>query len=101
MNEEEQANKLSDAIDSVLKGGLPELVLDDDDLIELLRIARLRHDAGRAFAKSGLAFQELLLRILKARMLARQLEEEIQADPPPETGMTDQNPTGGSPPLPS
>jgi MoaA/NifB/PqqE/SkfB family radical SAM enzyme len=76
MNEEEQANGLSDAIDSMLQGGEPELDLDDDDLIELLRIARLRHDASRALAESGVGYQELLLRVLKARMAARQMKQE-------------------------
>ncbi len=83
MNEEERAKRLSDAIDAILKGGEPELDLDDDDLIELLRIARLRHRAGEALADVGLAYQELLRRVLQARMVAHQMEEETEADAPP------------------
>lgn len=83
MNEEERAKRLSDAIDAILKGGEPELDLDDDDLIELLRIARLRHHAGEALADIGLAYQELLRRVLQARMVARQMEYETEADTPP------------------
>jgi hypothetical protein len=76
VNEEERAKRLSDAIDIMLQGGHPEPDLDDDDLIELLRIARLRHQAGRARAASDLASQELVWRVLKARMLARQMKQE-------------------------
>jgi hypothetical protein len=83
MNEEERAKRLSDAIDAILQGGEPELGLDDDDLIELLRIARLRHRAGEALADVGLAYQELLRRVLQARMVARQMEHETEADTPP------------------
>ena len=84
MNEEERAKKLSDAIDVMLQGGQPEADLDDDDLIELLRIARLRHQVGRERASGARVSQELLLRVLKARMLARQMKQEPEAeeDPP-------------------
>lgn len=83
MNEEERAKRLSDAIDAIVQGGQPELNLDDDDLIELLRIARLRHRGGRALAKVDLAHQELLWRVLQARMVARQLEQETELEPRP------------------
>ena len=84
MNEEERAKKLSDAIDVMLQGGQPEAELDDDDLIELLRIARLRHQAGRERAASAHASEELVRRVLKARMVARQMKREAEAeeDPP-------------------
>ena len=74
MNEEERARKLSDAIDTMLQGKESELELDDDDLIELLRIAQLRRRAGQALADAAPAHQELLWRVLKARMVARQME---------------------------
>ena len=79
MNEEERAKRLSDAIDAVLQGGQPELELelDDDDLIELLRIARLRRRAGQALADAAPAHQELLWRELEARMVARQMNQEV------------------------
>jgi len=74
VNEEERARKLSDAIDTMLQGKESELELDDDDLIELLRIAQLRRRAGQALADAAPAHQELLWRVLKARMVARQME---------------------------
>ena len=82
MNEEERAKRLSDAIDVMLQGGQPEPDLDDDDLIELLRIAQLRHQVGRARAANALASQELVWRVLKARMVARQMKQETDAEPP-------------------
>jgi hypothetical protein len=82
MNEEDRAKRLSDAIDVVLKGGQPEPDLDDDDLIELLRIARLRHKVGQERAANARASEELVWRVLKARMLARRMKEEAEEDPP-------------------
>jgi len=82
VNEEERARKLSDAIDAMLQGKEPELDLNDEDLIELLRIARLRRRAGQARAAAALASQELVWRVLKTRMVARQMEEETEPKPP-------------------
>ncbi len=85
MNEKERAKRLCDAIDAMLQGGQPELDLDDPEFIELLRIARLRHSAGEALADVGLAYQELLRRILQSRLMARQMEQNSKADDlPPE-----------------
>jgi len=81
VNEEERAKRLSDAIDAWLQGREPALDLDDDELIDLLRIARLRHQVGQARADMASASQELLWRVLKARMLARQIKQETE--PPP------------------
>ncbi len=86
MKDEEQAKRLCDAIDALLRGEEPEMELDDQELIELLRIARLRHQAGQALANVGLTYQELLRRVLQARMVARQMQQggEKVNDPPPE-----------------
>lgn len=86
MNEEERAKKLCDAIDAILRGEEPQMELDDQELIELLRIARLRHQAGQALANVGLTYQELLRRVLQARIVARQMDENAEKadDPPPE-----------------
>jgi hypothetical protein len=86
MNEEERAKKVCDAIDALLRGEEPEMELDDQELVELLRIARLRHQAGQALANVGLTYQELLRRVLRARMVARQMEQggEKVEDAPPE-----------------
>jgi len=75
VNEEERAKRLSDAIDVMLQGGQPEPDLDDDDLIELLRIARLRRRAGQALADAAPAHQELVWRVLKARIVAHQMDQ--------------------------
>jgi hypothetical protein len=75
MNEEEKAKRICDAIDALLRGEEPEMELDDQELLELLRIARLRHRAGQALADVGFTYQELLRRILQARMVAPQIEE--------------------------
>jgi hypothetical protein len=83
VNEDERAKRLSDAIDVMLRGGQPEQDLDDDDLIELLRIARRRHQAGRARAADALASEELVWRVLKARMLARRMNQEPEAEKEP------------------
>jgi hypothetical protein len=71
VDEEERARKLSDAIDAMLQGKEPELDLDDNELIELLRIARLRRRAGQAYADIASASRELVWRVLKARGLGR------------------------------
>ena len=91
-NEEEKAQKLSDAIDALLEGRTPDV--DDPELRELLGIAHLRLRAGKALADVGLTYQELLRRVLQARMLSRQMkqkdEEEEAEDPPPEAhGITE------------
>ena len=83
MNEEDKAQKLSDAIDALLEGREPDL--DDQELQELLGVARLRLRAGKALADVGLTYQELLRRVLQARMVSRQMKsEEESEDPPPE-----------------
>jgi hypothetical protein len=74
VNEEERAKRLSDAIDAMLQGDQAELDLDDDELIELLRIARLRHEVGQARADIASASRELVWRVLKARGLGRKME---------------------------
>jgi len=86
MKDEEQAKRLCDAIDALLRGEEPEMELDDQELIELLRIARLRHQAGQALANVGLTYQELLRRVLQARIVARQMQQGGKKvdDPPPE-----------------
>ncbi|MGQ9572891.1 MAG: hypothetical protein ACUVV3_06875, partial [Dehalococcoidia bacterium] len=92
--EEERAKRLCDAIDALLRGEEPERELDDLELIQLLRIARLRHRAGKALADVGLTYQELLRRVLQARMVDRQIAqgEEKADDPPPEVGrIVDEN----------
>lgn len=81
MNEDEKAQELSDAIDALLEGREP--AVDDPELRELLGIARLRLRAGKALADVGLTYQELLRRVLQARMLSRQMEPKEETEDPP------------------
>ena len=83
MNEEEKAQKLSEAIDALLEGREPDL--DDKELQELLGIARLRLRAGKALADVGLTYQELLRRVLQGRMVSRQMKSEESQDLSPES----------------
>jgi hypothetical protein len=104
MKDEEQAKRICDAIDALLRGEEPEMELDDQEFIELLRIARLRHQAGQALADVGLTYQELLRRVLQARMVARQMEESgdkvKEEDAPLEvTGIMDEDPASFLDPL--
>jgi hypothetical protein len=78
MNEEDKAQKLSDAIDALLEGREPEL--DDKELQELLGVARLRLRAGQAMADVGKTYQDLLRRVLQARMVSRQMKREEESD---------------------
>jgi len=83
MNEEEKAQKLSEAIDALLEGREPDL--DDEELQELLGVARLRLKAGKALADVGLTYQDLLRRVLQSRMVSRQMTpDEGAEDLPPE-----------------
>lgn len=88
MNEEERARRLSDMIDAIVRGDQPALDLDDDELIELLRIARLRRRAGKAHADIAGASREYVWRVLKARGLARQTEQETGPERPPQKRAT-------------
>jgi hypothetical protein len=103
MKEEQQAKIICDAIDALLRGEEPEMELDDQEFIELLRIARLRHQAGQALADVGLTYQELLRRVLQARMVASQMEEsgnKTKEDAPPEvTSIMDEDPASFLDPL--
>jgi hypothetical protein len=102
MNEEEKAKRLCDAIDALIRGEEPKMELDDQELIELLRVARIRHQAGKALANVGLTYRELLQRVLKARIVARQMEQghEKADDSAPEvSSIMDENPRDFLDPL--
>ncbi len=95
MNEEERAKKLCDAIDALLRGEEPEAELDDQELIEILRVARLRHQAGKALAEAGLTYQELLRRVLQARMASPEVNKgakEVDEPPPEARSVMDEDP---------
>ena len=73
MNEEEQGQEAFRCHRRPPRGPGAQM-LDDQELEELLGIARLRLRAGKALADVGLTYQELLRRVLQARMVARQME---------------------------
>jgi hypothetical protein len=101
MNEEEKAQKLSEAIDALLEGREPDL--DDEELTDLLGVARLRLRAGKALADVGMTYQELLRRVLQSRMVSRQMTPDEEADqelPPEVHNLTDmENPRDYLDPL--
>jgi hypothetical protein len=102
MNEEEQAKMICDAIDALLRGEEPDMELDDQEFVELLRIARLRYQASRALANVGLTYQELLRRVLQARMVASQMEEsgdKVNDSPPEVPSIMSENPSDFLDPL--
>src|SRR4030042_5459355 len=80
MNEEDKAQKLSEAIDALLEGREPEV--DDKELQELLSVARLRLRAGQAMADVGKTYQDTLRRAPAARMRSRQMKSGEEVDDP-------------------
>ena len=67
MREEDRADKLARAIEAMVQGNLPE-DLEDEELEELLQIARIRLDAARMAARSGAEAQDAVLERLIARL---------------------------------
>src|SRR3989304_3971677 len=67
MRDEDRADKLARAIEEMVQGGLPE-DLGDEDLEELLQIARIRLDAARMAAQTGAETQDAVLERLAARL---------------------------------
>jgi hypothetical protein len=69
MREEERVERLARAIEEMATGGQPEEP-DDEELRELLKIARIRMDAAEQAVEAGLATQEAVLERLLARLQA-------------------------------
>src|SRR3990170_3145199 len=67
MRDEDRADKLARAIEEMVQGGLPE-DLGDEDLEELLQIARIRMDAARMATQTGAETQDAVLERLIARL---------------------------------
>src|SRR3972149_2936787 len=67
MRDEDRADKLARAIEEMVQGGLPE-DLGDEDLEELLQIARIRLDAARMATQTGAETQDAVLERLIARL---------------------------------
>ncbi len=64
MRDEDRADKLAKAIEEMVQGHMPE-GLDDEELDELLQIAKIRLDAGQLAARAGVdAKAEVLKRVM-------------------------------------
>ncbi|MFQ6019560.1 MAG: hypothetical protein ACE5KW_02270 [Dehalococcoidia bacterium] len=75
MSELERSHRLARAIDDLLQGKEPEL--DDEELTELLEIARLRYQAARNAAGMAQKYQDFVWARLEARIM-RILDERGQ-----------------------
>ncbi|MDP2675450.1 MAG: hypothetical protein Q8Q00_11185 [Dehalococcoidia bacterium] len=67
MRDEDRADMLARAIEEMVRGDLPEN-LGDEELEELLQIARIRLDAARMASQTGAETQDAVLERLIARM---------------------------------
>src|SRR3990170_5078575 len=67
MRDEDRADRLAKAIEEMVQGGLPEN-LGDEELEELLQIARIRLDAARMASQTGAETQDAVLERLIARL---------------------------------
>src|SRR3970282_1194020 len=67
MRDEDRADMLARAIEEMVQGGLPEN-LGDEELEELLQIARIRLDAARVASPTGAETQDAVLERLIARL---------------------------------
>ncbi len=94
MHDQDRADKLAKAIEEMVQGRMPK-DLDDEDLQQLLQIAKIRLDAARQAAEAGAEAQSTALERLIARLnllqkqgnsepsgstTAHDLPEEIAAD---------------------
>ncbi len=67
MRDEDRADKLAKAIEEMVQGHMPE-GLDDEELDELLQIAKIRLDAGQLAARAGAEAQAEVLKRLMDRL---------------------------------
>lgn len=67
MHDEDRAEELAKAIEEMVQGDTPE-DLDDEELQELLHIARIRLDAAHSAAEAGADAQSTVLERLLARL---------------------------------
>src|SRR3989304_7759663 len=67
MRDEDRAEMLARAIEEMVQGGLPE-DLGDEEMEELLQIARTRLDAARMASQTGADTQDAVLERLIARL---------------------------------
>lgn len=82
MKDKDRAEKLAKAIEEMVEGRTPE-TLDDEELQELLQIAKIRLDAAQAAAQLGAATQSAMLERLIARLSPLQKQGNGEPDGPP------------------
>ncbi|KKM68639.1 hypothetical protein LCGC14_1458910 [marine sediment metagenome] len=79
MRDEDRADKLAKAIEEMVQGHTPE-GLDDEELDELLQIAKIRFDAGQLAARAGAEAQPEVLKRLMARLGSLQEGDNREPD---------------------
>ncbi len=79
MRDEDRADKLAKAIEEMVQGHMPE-GLDDEELDELLQIAKIRLDAGQLAARAGVEAQAEVLKRLMDRLGSLQEGDNREPD---------------------
>jgi hypothetical protein len=79
MRDEDRADKLAKAIEEMVQGHMPE-GLDDEELDELLQIAKIRLDAGQLAARAGGEAQAEVLKRLMDRLGSLQEGDNREPD---------------------
>ncbi len=79
MSDQDRADKLAKAIEEMVQGSMPE-GLDDEELDELLQIAKIRLDAAHMAAEAGAEAQADVLKRLIARLGSLQEGEDREPD---------------------
>jgi hypothetical protein len=77
MHDQDRADKLAKAIEEMVQGRMPE-DLDDEELKELLQIAKIRLDAARLAAEAGSEAQSAVLERLIARLNLLQKRDDVE-----------------------
>ena len=80
MHDEDRADKLAKAIEEMVQGRTPE-ALEDEELDELLQIAKIRHDAGQLAARAGADAKAEVLKRIMSRLGSRSLQEGDNHEP--------------------
>lgn len=77
MHDEDRADRLAKAIEEMVQGNMPEGI-DDEELQELLRIAKIRLDAAHQAAEAGGEAQSAVLERLVARLKLPQKQDSAE-----------------------
>jgi hypothetical protein len=99
MDERERADKLAEAIEAMVQGRLPEGLEDDEELRELLKIAKIRLDAARLAAEAGDDARDEVFQRLVGRLSLRHPEDRLEPAEPEEDAPTTENYSRGFAPC--